>query len=92
MSSKPKTKTYIVLHFSGSTPNGNHTNIATGRYRVGARNEKEAEELTRTKVGKFARCRVYYQDKYNDMKHGQVENDIDWVKKKDIQNLVGPIE
>lgn len=80
MGSKPKTKTYIVLHFSGSTPNGNHTNIATGRYRVGARNEKEAEEFLRKKVGKHTRCRVYYQDDINDMAYAQVVDDIESKK------------
>lgn len=72
MASKPKSKTYIVLHKQSS--GGGRCNIGLGRYRIGARNPNEAEKLLRDKVGKHAKVYVYYEEK-NESKflaHGTV--------------------
>lgn len=65
MSSKPKNeKAYIVHH------NGHKRCI--GRYCVGAKNEKEAEEFLRKEVGKHEKVKVYYEDKNRFMPYGMV--------------------
>jgi len=69
LASKPKSKTYIV-HHRGQTIHGLYGVL--GRYRVSARNEKEAEELLKGVVGKHAKVKVYYEDKKTHMIHGQV--------------------
>ena len=69
MASKPKSKTYIV-HHRGQAHHGGYTVL--GRYKVGARNEKEAEELLRGVVGKHAKVKVYYEDKKSSISHGMV--------------------
>lgn len=73
MASKPKCKTYIVLH-RGQASHGGYTTL--GRYIVGARNEKEAESLLRGSVGKHAKVSVYYEDKHKKVSHGTVTRDI----------------
>lgn len=69
MSSKPKSKTYIVHH------NGTYRQpTVIGRYRVGARNEDEAVKILRGSLGKHIKARVYYEEK-NEAKlvpHGTV--------------------
>lgn len=72
MASKPKSKTYIVLH-NGLNERGIVTTF--GRYRVGARNPKEAETLVREVVGKHAKVKVYYEDKSVKTSHGIVVRD-----------------
>ncbi|ADO59992.1 hypothetical protein SKN87_26240 (plasmid) [Paenibacillus polymyxa] len=69
MSSKPKTKTYIV-HHRGQVIHGGYTVL--GRYKIGARNEKEAKQFLREKVGKHTKVKVYYEDKNSVVSHGSV--------------------
>ncbi|MFF2531310.1 hypothetical protein ACFVS2_20620 [Brevibacillus sp. NPDC058079] len=69
MASKPKSKTYIV-HHRGQAHHGGYTVL--GRYKIGARNEKEAESLLRNVVGKHAKVKVYYEEKNEDIPHGNV--------------------
>lgn len=71
MASKPKAKTYIV-HHRGQANHGGYTVL--GRYRIGARNEKEAEELLRETVGKHAKVKMYYEEKNKEkaVSHGIV--------------------
>lgn len=68
MSSKPKNiKTYIVLQ------SGCHNQPRTiARFRVGARNEKEAIELVKKEIGNHASLKVYYEDKDKFTTHGIV--------------------
>jgi hypothetical protein len=67
MSSKPKTKIFIV-HHRGRTKNGGC--IVLDRYLVGARNEKEAEELLRKSIGKYTKVSAYCQAKENTLSQG----------------------
>lgn len=69
MASKPKTKTYIV-HHRGQASHGGYTVL--GRYKIGARNEKEAENFLKEVVGKHAKVKVYYEDKQGILSHGMV--------------------
>lgn len=69
MASKPKQRTFIVLH-RGQSEHGIFTTL--GRYRVGARNEKEAEDLVKAEVGKHIKVKVYYEEKRNLLSHGLV--------------------
>jgi 2'-5' RNA ligase len=71
MSSKPKSKTFI-MHEMGSF----RQLTVKGRYKVGARNEKEAEELLRSVLGKPTSVRVYYEEKGALVPHGTVMNDV----------------
>lgn len=64
MVSKPKSKTYIVHHRVGS--------LCKGRYRVGARNPKEAEDLLRKLLGKHMTTKMYYEVKDTFMPHGTI--------------------
>lgn len=73
LASKPKSKTYIV-HHRGQAHHGGYTVL--GRYKVGARNEKEAESLLRDHVGKHAKVQVYYEEKVKVVPHGTVIKDI----------------
>jgi hypothetical protein len=66
MGSKPKTKTYIV-HHRGRADNDRFTVL--GRYKVGARNEKEAEDFLKEVVGKHAKVKVYYEEKKDLVTH-----------------------
>lgn len=69
MASKPKSKTFIV-HHRGQTNSGGF--MVLGRYKIGARNPKEAEDLLRAVVGKHVKVKVYYEDKTRAMPHGVV--------------------
>lgn len=70
MASKVKnSKAFIVLH-KGMTHNRGCTTL--GRYCVGAKNEKEAEQFVRDEIGKYNKVRVYYEDKNRFMPHGMV--------------------
>lgn len=69
MTSKPKSKTYIV-HHRGQTNHGGYTVL--GRYKIGARNEKEAEDLLRKEVGKHSKVKVYYEEWKSAVPHGIV--------------------
>lgn len=65
MSSKVKDcKAYIVHH--------NSYKRCIGRYCVGAKNEKEAEEFLRNEIGKHEKVKVYYEDKNRYMPYGMV--------------------
>ena len=75
MSSKPKSKVYIVLQ------GGNFGQPRTiGRYRVGARNEREAEEILRDHLGKHIKARTYYEVKDAFMPHGMVIDDLNRLR------------
>ncbi|MGX5609931.1 hypothetical protein ACWKTZ_26540 [Bacillus cereus] len=69
MASKPKAKTYIV-HHRGQASHGGYTVL--GRYKIGARNEKEAENFLKEVVGKHDKVKVYYEDKKEIVSHGIV--------------------
>lgn len=70
MASKTKrSKTYIV-HHRGHSQHGGYTTL--GRYRVGAKNEKEAEMYLRNKIGKHHKVRVYYEEKEKLLSNGVV--------------------
>lgn len=69
MASKPKTKTFILLH-RGQAHHGGYTVL--GRYKVGARNPKEAEQFLREVIGKHVKIQVYYEDKKVKLTHGEV--------------------
>ena len=56
MVSKPKNKTYIILEIG---PYGSRKTII-GRYKVGAKNEKEALVLIKSKYGKHKAFNIYY--------------------------------
>lgn len=57
MVSKPKNKTYIILEIG---PYGSRKTII-GRYKVGAKNEKEALVLIKSKYGKHKAFNIYYE-------------------------------
>ena len=61
MSSKPKNKNFIVLEIAPY--NKKRFGTISGRYRVGARNEKEVLEIIKKKFGKHKAFTVYYEDK-----------------------------
>jgi hypothetical protein len=69
MSSKPKTKTFIV-HHRGRTKNGGC--IVLGIYLVAARNEFEAEQFLRKIIGKHTKVTVHCEAKENNLSHGTV--------------------
>lgn len=70
MASSPKNvKAFIVLH-KGMTYHSGCTTL--GRYCVGAKNEKEAEQFVRDEIGKHHKVRVYYEDKNRFMPYGMV--------------------
>lgn len=67
MSNKLKCKTFIV-HQNGTY--GQPTVI--GRFRVGAKNEKDAERILRLKIGKHTKVRTYYEEKKDLLPYGVV--------------------
>ncbi|PER55857.1 hypothetical protein CN495_08890 [Bacillus thuringiensis] len=69
MGRKKGVQTFIV-HHRGRASHGGFTVI--GRYRVGAKNEKNAEELLREEIGKHNKVSTYYADGKNDLKYGEV--------------------
>lgn len=69
MASKPKTKTFSVKH-RGQTHSGYYGVL--GVYRVGARNEKEAEKIVKTVVGKHAKTVVFFQPRGEPIPHGEI--------------------
>ncbi|WCK57389.1 hypothetical protein PP175_25315 (plasmid) [Aneurinibacillus sp. Ricciae_BoGa-3] len=69
MASKPKSRTYI-MHHRGRAQHGGFTVL--GRYKVGARNEKEAETFLREVVGKHAKVSVYYEETIDLVHHRSV--------------------
>jgi len=74
MASKPKrSKTYILHELA----TGGRFRVI-GRYRVGAKNEEQAKEFLRGKIGKHKKVRVYYEEKNesNFIEHGTVMPDI----------------
>lgn len=56
---KPRFANYIVLVDSCKPPKFKHS--TAGRYRVGAKNEKQAEQIVRDYI-KFGSVQVYYKD------------------------------
>lgn len=64
MASKAKIKNYIVHH--------NGYCRCLGRYRIGAKNEKEAESLLRNLVGKHEKVRVYFELNTITLKRGEI--------------------
>ena len=71
MASKPKQARSYVVHHRAS-------NRVVGRYRVGAKNEKEAEQFLRDHIGKHAKVTVYFEMKKNLLPHGMVIDE--WKK------------
>jgi 2'-5' RNA ligase len=71
VASKPKSKTFIMHHIGSF-----RQPTVRGRYKVGARNEKEAEELLRSVLGKHTSVRVYYEEKEALVPHGTVMDDV----------------
>ena len=72
MSSKVKnSKTYVVLEHGCF---GQKTTI--GRYLVGAKNPKEAEEILRANIGKHRSVRTYYEEKKKLLKYKEVVKEI----------------
>lgn len=69
MASKPKTKTYYVLH-RGMCSLGYYTRLAG--YRVGARNEKEAITLVKEVAGKHAKLKAHLSNHGESVSHGEV--------------------
>lgn len=69
MASKPKqARSYVVHH------RGRELGFPTvlGRYRVGAKNEKEAEQFLRDHIGKHAKVKVYFEMKKHLLPRGMV--------------------
>lgn len=66
-------KTYIVLERK-TTKGTMSTTI--GRYKVGAKDEKEALKIIREKLGKLRKFNVYYQAEQNTMKYKEVVKEI----------------
>ncbi|PGT89907.1 hypothetical protein [Bacillus thuringiensis] len=66
---KKNGKTYIV-HHRGRASHGGFTVL--GRYRVGAKSEKDAEDLLRQEIGKHHKVAVYYETKANLLPIGMV--------------------
>lgn len=73
MASQAKAKTYVV-HHRGRADHGGFTVL--GRYLVGAKNQKEAEQLLRDTLGKHVKVAVYYEVKEGPkLKYKQVIKD-----------------
>ena len=70
MASKPKGVKTFIVHHRGQTHHGGYTVL--GSYKVGAKNEKEAEDFLREVVGKHAKVKVYYEEKKNLVPHKAV--------------------
>jgi hypothetical protein len=71
MVSKPKLSNYIVLQYGTY---GQPTVVR--RYRVGARNEAEAEQLLRNRLGKHVQVKVYYKHQDVTLLHGTIIDDV----------------
>lgn len=69
MASKPKTKTFYVLH-RGKCSLGYYTRLAG--YRVGARNEKEAVSMVKAVAGKHAKLKAHLDNRRESVAHGEV--------------------
>lgn len=69
MASKPKNVRVFIVHHNGRKNGGC---VCLGRYKIGARNETEAETLLREVVGKHAKVKVYYEDLKSYMPYGNV--------------------
>lgn len=69
---KKRCNTYIVT--TRKTINGT-TSITTGRYAVGAKNEKEAMKIAREKIGKFNKFNVYFKSDDNFLNYKEVSKE-----------------
>ncbi|MGH0950769.1 hypothetical protein [Bacillus mycoides] len=69
MASKPKSKTFVV-HHRGRASHGGCTIL--GSYRVGARNEKEAEGFVKQVIGKHAKVKTFRKLEENSVPYGNV--------------------
>lgn len=69
MSKKNKKYNTYIIH-TRKTVNGTHS-LCTGRYAVGAKNEKEAINIIKDKLGKFNKYSIYYKsnEDYMDYKN-----------------------
>ena len=76
MTSKTKNKNFIIVEVAPY--NKKRYGTISGRYRVSARNEKEALEIIKKKLGKHRSFTIYYEDKKVIVKHGQAVKDI-WI-------------
>lgn len=59
MSNKKKKYNTYIIH-TRKTERGTHS-VCTGRYAVGAKNEKEAINIIREKLGAFNKYSIYYK-------------------------------
>lgn len=64
-----KYNTYIIL--TRKTVKGTQS-LCTGRYAVGAKNEKEAIKIIRDKIGKLNKYSMYYKSTENYMDYKNV--------------------
>lgn len=69
MASKPKTKDFIVHHRAKTKSKGC---TVLGRYLIGAKNAKEAEDILKNHIGKHCNVTVYHECKESELKHGEV--------------------
>jgi hypothetical protein len=68
MASKPKNTKMYVVHQNGNFKQP----TVIGRFRVGAKNEKEAEDILRKSIGKHTKVRTYYEEKKKLVPYGTV--------------------
>lgn len=66
-------KTYILLHRGRSKDKGC---IVFGRYRVGAKNKKDALTLLKNEIGKHCNIEVYYEEKSNLLEVGSIIKEV----------------
>lgn len=87
MSKVKRWKNFIVLVDAASPPQFRHK--SAGRYRVGARTEKEAKQLVQNAV-KFGSVNVYYEDKNLSANYGDVFREIydDITKQYTLQPVI----
>lgn len=78
MTSKPKLARTFVVHHRGQMPHGGYTAVA--RYRVGARNEKDAIKFVKEVAGKHRKLVVSYEVKDRLLPQGMVLEE--WRRKQ----------
>lgn len=68
MASKTKNSKTYVVHQNGNF----RERTVIGRFLVGAKNPKQAEEFLRDTIGKHTKVRVYYEEKNKLVSYGEV--------------------
>lgn len=71
MASKPKCKIYRCVEFAKTINLGC---TCTGVYLVSAKNEKDAENILKIKIGKHKHIRATLQNSQSDRPYGTIEN------------------